>query len=610
MTTGMTIKGRFLLSVFIVVILSSLCMGVYSYRSQVAQLLLRFEDLAEQQNRLFETILNADAEGLRRATVGLSRLKTLREPLATRDRQALLAVAAPLFNELKSKSAITHMYFIAPDGTVLLRAHRPEQYGDHLTRATFLQAAATRETASGLEMGKNFFSLRCVAPVFDGSTLLGYLEVAEEIDHIFVQMKKITGADIALFLPRHYIEQYETNLTIQPGSDFPPLYPSTTLLFMPAATNASKFLAEGLHGFVVKPSEHGSANYAVGIGPIKDAFGKTAGVLFSQVDISQHYVAIWRGVLTSLAFFVGILIAGNWLLYFSMRKSMGFFMAVREHIQRVTRTWDLEQRIDVVTADEIGDLAEDINLMQSEISKLKSSLLKQTEELAAANQDLESFSYTLSHDLRVPLTRAYAAVQLLEEGYGDQLDEDGRSLLQNISKGCEGMEDLIEAILVLTNIVRKEICTESVDLSELAWDIVEELRTGDPARTVEIVIPDQLICEGDRQLLRVALRDLYENAWKYTGTATKPRIEFGTVEQHGKPAYYLRDNGIGFDMQQAEKLFVPFKRLSNARSYPGTGIGLATVAKIMLRHGGNIWAVGHEGQGATFYFTLPPKPLS
>jgi len=607
MTTGVTIKGRFLLSVCIVVVLSSLCMGVYSYRSQVKQLLLRFEDLAEQQNRLFETILNADAEGLRRATVGLSRLKTLREPLASGDRQALLAVAGPLFNELKSKSAITHMYFIAPDGTVLLRAHRPKQYGDRLARATFLQAAATRETASGLEMGKNFFSLRCVAPVFDGSSLLGYLEVAEEIDHIFVQMKKITGADVALFLPRHYIEQYETNLTIQPDSDFTTLYPSTTLLFMPPATNASAFLQEGLNAFVVSPSEHGSANYAVGIGPIRDAFGHTAGVLFSQVDISQHYVAIWRGVLTSLAFFVGILIAGNGLLYFSMRRSMDFFMVVREHIQHVTRTWDLEQRIDVVTTDEIGELAEDINLMQSEIGKLKSSLLQQAEELAAANQELESFSYTLSHDLRVPLTRAYAAVQLLEEGYGDQLDEDGRSLLQNISKGCEGMEDLIEAILVLTNIVRKELCIEAIDLAELAWDIVEELRTGDPTRQVEVIIPDRLVCSGDRQLLRVALRDLFENAWKYTRTTPNPRIEFGTLEQHGKPVYYLKDNGIGFDMLQVEKLFIPFKRLNNSRNYPGTGIGLATVAKIILRHGGTIWAVGQEGQGATFYLTLPAK---
>jgi len=288
-----------------------------------------------------------------------------------------------------------------------------------------------------------------------------------------------------------------------------------------------------------------------------------------------------------------------------MHKSMNFFMTVREHIQRVTRTWDLDQRIDVVTADEIGELAEDINLMQSEISKLKSSLLKQTEELAAANQDLESFSYTLSHDLRVPLTRAYAAVQLLEEGHADQLDEDGLSLLQNVNKGCEGMEDLIEAILVLTNIVRKELCNETIDLAELAWDIVEELRTGDPDRKMEIVIPDRLLCSGDRQLLRVALRDLLENAWKYTSTATNPRIEFGIVDHHGKPAYYLRDNGIGFDMQQAGKLVVPFKRLSNARSYPGTGIGLATVAKIILRHGGNIWAVGHEGEGATFYFTLP-----
>ncbi len=202
MTIGMTIKGRFLLTICVVAVLSSVGMGVYSYQNQAAQLLYRFEALAEQENLLFGTILHADAEGLRRAASGLSRLEAFLAPLAARDRDALLTAARPIFSELKTKHAITHMYFIAPDGTVLLRVHKPEQYGDRLIRATYLQAAATRETASGLETGKNFFSLRCVTPVLVGGKLIGYLEVAEEIDHIFVRMKQITGHDVALFLPR------------------------------------------------------------------------------------------------------------------------------------------------------------------------------------------------------------------------------------------------------------------------------------------------------------------------------------------------------------------------------------------------------------------------
>ena len=604
MTVGMTIKGRFLLTLGVVVVLSSLCMGVYSYQNQATQLLQRFEELAEQENRLFGTILNADAEGLRRATSGLSRLEAFRAPLAAGDRAALLTAARPIFDELKTKHAITHMYFIAPDGTVLLRVHKPEQFGDRLARATYLKAAAIRETASGLEMGKNFFSLRCVTPVLAGDKLLGYLEVAEEIDHIFVRMKEITGYDIALFLPRAYLERFDTDVSIRESSDFAVLYPSTPHLIMPSDLKADNFLHQGLNAFLVKTADHGQARYIVSAGPILDAFGETAGVLFSQKNVTQHYAAIWRGVVVSLTVFAAILASGILLLYLSMRKSMNFFLAVRSHIQTVTRTWDIDRRLEVATTDEIGELAEDLNCMQTEIGKLKKSLVHQAEDLAAANQELESFSYTLSHDLRVPLTRAYGAAQLIDENYGDRLDETGRMLLDNVCKGCEGMEDLIEAILVLSNIVRRDLHGETLDLAAMARDIMEELTVVEPERKVAIVIPKALVCEGDRQLLRVALRNLLENAWKFTRDVAEPRIELGRLEQEGKPAFYVRDNGIGFDMQHAAKLFTPFKRLHDTSKFPGTGIGLATVQRIIQRHGGTIWGIGKEGEGATFFFTL------
>ena len=604
MTIGMTIKGRFLLTICVVAVLSSVGMGVYSYQNQVAQLLYRFEALAEQENHLLGTILHADAEGLRRAASGLSRLEAFLAPLAVRDRNALLAAARPIFSELKTKHAITHMYFIAPDGTVLLRVHKPEQYGDHLIRATYLQAAATRETASGLEMGKNFFSLRCVTPVLAGGELIGYLEVAEEIDHIFVRMKQITGHDVTLFLPRGYIDRFDTGLAIRDGRDFAILYPSSPQLIMSSDPQLKGFLQQGLKTFMVKTVEHGEARYVVGVGPIQDAFGETAGVLFSQKNVTQHYAAIWRGVVVSLAVFAVILASGNLFLWLSMKKSMNFFLAVRNHIQNVTRTWDIDQRLEVATTDEIGELAEDLNRMQDEIGKLKNSLVHQTEELAAANQELETFSYTLSHDLRTPLTRAYAAADLLVESYGDGLDETGRMLLDNVCKGCEGMEDLIEAILVLSNLVRKELHFENLDLAAMARDIIEELTMAEPERKVVTVVPETLVCKGDRQLLRVALRNLLGNAWKYTRGVAEPRIELGRIEQQGKPALYVQDNGIGFNMQHAANLFIPFKRLHDAREYPGTGIGLTTVQKIIHRHGGTIWGVGKEGEGATFFFTL------
>lgn len=601
---SMTIKSRFVLTIGIVVVLSSICMGVYSYKNQAAQLLYRFEELEEQEYRLFETILKADAEGLHRAISGLIRFEAFHAPLTAGDRIALLEIARPIFSELKSRHAITHMYFIATDGTVLLRVHRPEQHGDRLTRATYLRAAATREAASGLEMGKNFFSLRCVTPIFADGKLLGYLELAEEIDHIFLRMKEITGHDIGLFLPRGYIERFDTDLTVREGSDFAVLYPSSPGLMMPSDVRVDALLREGLKSLTVKTVESGEARNVISAGPIRDAFGETAGVLFSQQDVSRHYAAIWQGVLSSLAVFAAILAGGNLLLYLSMKKSMNFFLAVRNHIQSVTRTWNLEQRLEIVTSDEIGELAEDLNRMQGEMVKLKNSLVNQAEELAAANKELESFSYTLSHDLRTPLTQAYAAADLLEESYGERLDETGRMLLDNVRKGCEGMEDLIEAILILSNLVRKDLQSETFDLAAMAGEIVNELTLAEPERRVVTVFPKTLACTGDRQLLRVALRNLMENAWKYTRAVAEPRVELGTIEQQGKAVFYLRDNGVGFNMQYSVKLFAPFKRLHDASHYPGTGIGLATVKKIVERHGGTIWATSKEGEGATFFFTL------
>jgi signal transduction histidine kinase len=580
-------------------------MGVYSYQNQAAQLLHRFETLAEQENQLFRTLLDADAEGLSRAASGLSRLDAFLTPLADEDRAALQTVALPLFDDLKAKHSITHMYFIAPDGTVLLRVHKPEQYGDRLERATFLQAMATKETASGLEMGKNFFSLRCVTPIVAEGELLGYLEVAEEIDHVFVRMQEITGHEVALFLPMEYIENFKTSLKVMDGSDFAVLYPSSPQLAMLSDPQKNGFLPLGLKTFVVKSIEHDEKYYVVGAGPIQDAFGETAGVLLSQKDVTQHYNSIWQGVVVSLTVFIVILASGNLLLWLSMKKSMNFFLAVRSHIQKVTRTWDIDQRLEVATTDEIGELAEDLNRMQAEIGKLKHSLVHQAEELVVANQELESFSYTLSHDLRTPLTRAYAAADILVESYGDDLDETGRLLLDNICKGCEGMEDLIEAILILSNIVRKDLHSEPLDFAVMARDIVEELTMAEPERKVVTVIPETLACTGDQQLLRVALRNLLENAWKYTRGEAEAKIELGTIEQQGKSVFYVKDNGIGFNMQHAANLFTTFKRLHDSSEYPGTGIGLATVQKIIQRHGGTIWGVGKEDEGATFFFTLP-----
>ncbi len=239
-----------------------------------------------------------------------------------------------------------------------------------------------------------------------------------------------------------------------------------------------------------------------------------------------------------------------------------------------------------------------------EIQQLNTYLHQQAEELAATNKELESFSYTLSHDIHTPLSRIYVAAQGLDEMYADKLDETGRYLLRSICEGSEQMEELINAMLVLAKINREELKYMEVDLSRLGRDIGTELRTLEPERQVEFVVQPVMTCTGDPNLLRVAVNNLLDNAWKYTRKTAAPRVEFGMTDRADKQEFFVRDNGAGFDMARADELFKPFKRLHRSDDYAGNGIGLATVKRIIERHGGEISGFSELDKGATFYFTI------
>jgi signal transduction histidine kinase len=604
MTQNLSIKSRLFLTIFFIFLASTTFMGIFSYTSQVNQLEESLKDLAKNQHRLFQTILMADAEGLARAQTGLTRLESLLTPFEEKNRDRLLAVTTPVFEELERNHSITHMYFIEPDGTVFLRAHEPEQYGEKLTRNTFVRAAETNKTATGLEMGRNFFSLRCVAPISHQGDTIGFLEVAEEIDHVIERMKAITGNDVSLFLTEDFLKSYRMDFHTEHIDGFAILYPSDKNVSLRLAAKFPDLMREGLEKFVVSIVDLGGEKYAVGVGPFQDASGDTAGILFSQRNLSPLYSAMWKGILTSITVFSGIFVVCSVLFYLSLRKSVMLFGALRSHIQAVTRTWDLSLPLEIDTRDEIGELVGDFNLMKEEIRKLKGNLELRAEELAAANRELEAFSSSVSHDLRRPLTRIYTAAQLLQEGYAENLDGTGGFLVQDICKASMGMEELIEDLLMLSRIGRSEMRREKVDISLLARDIADELQLMQPERKVEWVIPSGFAVSGDGHLLKVALRNLLENAWKYTGPVSHPKIEIGMIDQQGKKVMFVRDNGVGFDMKDADRLFKPFQRLHDSE-FPGTGIGLATVQRIVHRHGGTLWVKGEKGKGTTFFFSLP-----
>jgi two-component system, sensor histidine kinase and response regulator len=236
-----------------------------------------------------------------------------------------------------------------------------------------------------------------------------------------------------------------------------------------------------------------------------------------------------------------------------------------------------------------------------ELAETRAELVR---DLEHKNRELESFSYAVSHDLRAPLRRIDSFSRAILESQAEKLDEAGQRYLDRVREASQQMSQLIDDVLYLSRVTRAELREQDVDLSGLAQLILSRLQEGEPARKVDVKIRPGVIVTGDGQLLRIALENLFENAWKFSSKQAESRIEFGVTQASGEPTYFVRDNGAGFDMTYADRLFGPFQRLHAQGEFPGSGIGLATVQRIIHRHGGRVWAEGLVGQGATFQFTL------
>lgn len=346
------------------------------------------------------------------------------------------------------------------------------------------------------------------------------------------------------------------------------------------------------------------------------------GRLCIQASLVGVYQRLWDRVVVILisqgakTFLVSlcILLIVQWLLTRHLK-------TIAEHANNINihaahRPLELNRKPSYWTSnDELQQVVDALNRMQTLLwsayqkslqhrDELERKVHERTLELEQINQELSSFCYSVSHDLRTPLRSINGFSQLVLDEYASVIDGEGKEYLQRVKSAALRMGELIDDLLSLSRVSQAELELQDIDLSQLCQDIVAQLQADAPQREVEIIIHPQMHSVGDVHLIKIALENLIGNAWKYTSRTARPHIECGLEHRGDETVYFIRDNGVGFDMHYHDKIFDVFQRLHGREEFEGTGIGLATVERIIKRHKGQIWAMGEPNRGATFYFTL------
>jgi len=484
------------------------------------------------------------------------------------DRQALLEAARPVYKRINKGGRVSHLYFYTPERTSFLRVHSPQLYGDRINRHTLDEAFTTQDLAWGVELAASGqFVLRVVKPWIIDGQLVGYIGLGENIEHLTRRVKKATGADLVVVIDKRYLE-YEpwSKMQEQLGSrvdwnQFPDeLIIDKTLANLPK--QLLQQIKRGSEENVSVTISDGDQIYDASVLPAVDARKKLLGNIWILLNITTQHHDL--KILTTVFVLSSFVLAGLVIILFYA------------YLHRI----------------------------QSKLSKAYEKLRYEIGERKQVQQQLESYSYTIAHDLRAPLRSITSFSQILAEEIGESLRGDARDALRRVIRAGSHMADLIDDILELSRITRRHMSVEKVDLSQFAGEYIERLKSEEPDRRLEYDVEHNVTVSGSRELLYAALKNLLENAWKFTSKQETAKIQFATTTLDGEKVYFVRDNGVGFDMEYVDKLFGTFQRLHPKETYPGTGIGLATVKRVVDRHKGRVWAESGVGQGATFYFTL------
>jgi len=534
------------------------------------------DGLAEQQE-----MLTSDAKLLGTILAGLPEVKN-------RDLDNLQAILAEIH---KQSPQYINILVTDAEGQVWASAVPADKYGSVADRRYFRSTQQTKRFSSGefvISRSMNKSTIHMAYPLlehneFNGAVILGFdLDVMRTIlEH--AQLRH----------DANYVLVDHKGIIVNRGKD------PTTLIGKPIPPDTMKFMVDGpdkeSFEFIRRDGDTRITTYRKLWLP-----GEQKPYMYVRAGISKKQVLAMskRALLVNVsAFMLFVVLAFLLAFVVGKRSIVDRIMMLKLASQRLA-SGDLDIRVsNQISGGELGSLAETFDLMAHELGEREKNLQE-------ANRELEAFSYSLSHDLRSYLTRISLAGESLQEFDGERLSDRGRHCQQAILDTCQGMNELIDTMLTLAQISRQKLQLEEIDLSSLAEKICCELALTNPGRTLRFNISPDLQVTGDADLLQVALENLLGNACKYTEGKDTAQISLNSRLQDGQLVFAVVDNGTGFDMAEAEKLFLPFQRLSSASSFPGFGIGLTTVERIIKRHGGKIWAEAVPDEGATFYFTL------
>lgn len=576
--THSNIRFRILAPVITVLVFFT-AIGVYSaYSFFLNQQAHHLEAKIQRLNFSFNKIIDRDARQISGLISIILRDKKIKNAWKSKNRDSLLLAARQDFLTFNQAFDITHFYFHDQSGVNFLRVHHPDRHSDKIQRITLSQAIASQQSVYGLELGVfGQFVLRVVEPWYIDDVLVGYIELGKEVDSIIKDLKNSVGIEQVVFINKKRVNKQDWDLVFGEQarwSDFKKWVMATSTTALPKEALQSALAKQGDLSRPVK-IEGLNKKYIATKVSLTDMGGNEVGFSLLLHDHTLDNIRLDNIIknLLVISFFLIVLVASAYFIY----------------IGRIQTT-----------------LLSNYKALKNKVIEHQAAeedLRKSRDALKVSNEELESYSYSIAHDLRTPLRSITSFSQIIKDDERDKLSDDSRNNLNRIIMAGKKMSRLIEDILNLSRITRKELTCQEIDISSIVNEFKDRFIAAHPDRSIEWIIQEDIRVQADARLIERVMEHLLGNAVKYSEGIEHPRIEFGRIKDSEEAIYFVRDNGVGFDMQYSEKLFGTFQRL-HGEGYEGTGVGLAMVQRIIHRHGGKVWAEAEVDKGAKFYFTL------